>query len=348
MLLNAATFIACLALLLIFRRMDRANVRIMKLKRFADKTMHDFKDHIAGENRKFSDATIEMDLLLKKSGSLTDSIRTSLVEVESKLKGIDAEKTNLKKVEDDLKSVIDAAHDLNAQLKYIDNVKSNFGDLNKRAAQISESIAKLEKEQTVIVNAFNDQIRTRAHELSESLGVEVARLKESVSSRENKLVDDSRVKIDALVRSFSDSLVKLEESVSDTGGAILESVKLKIEGLERNVDAIELRIDSSKERVAQELTTKIETLSTTIRQLEADLAETRGNAASAVRSEVNAIVGKVEKAEADVVRICDKLRSVEDNINESRMRLIESFEEEQNKLRNNMDEFSISAIAKKD
>ncbi|HNY13283.1 MAG TPA: cytosine permease, partial [Candidatus Wallbacteria bacterium] len=61
-------------------------------------------------------------------------------DIEGKLKGLDAEKANLRKVESDLKAVTSAASDLNQQLRYIESVRSGFGDLTKKADQITGQI----------------------------------------------------------------------------------------------------------------------------------------------------------------------------------------------------------------
>jgi chromosome segregation ATPase len=62
----------------------------------------------------------------------------------------------------------------------------------------------------------------------------------------------------------------------------------------------------------------------------------------------NTRIAMIEKTESDISRVHEKLRNVEENINESRARLIASFEDEQNKIRNSMDELTIHAISKKD
>ena len=202
MLWNAAPILLCVGIMLFFRRIDRANVRIEKLKRFSDKKFNDFKDLASEENRKFRDATIEMDLLLKKSGVLAEAVRTSANDIEARLKGLDIEKENLRKVEIEIKSVTTAASDLNQQLRYIESVRSGFSDLMKKADQISGQIAKVDKESGALLQSFNEKIRERSRELSDELSIQVTKLREQVVGKGGKLPDGARSKGEGHLRNI--------------------------------------------------------------------------------------------------------------------------------------------------
>ena len=86
----------------------------------------DFQKLAENEKIKFRDATIEMDILIKKANSLTNNIADSLNQIENRLQGLDIEKTNLKKVEDDIKVISSAARDVNKQIEYIAMAKNDF------------------------------------------------------------------------------------------------------------------------------------------------------------------------------------------------------------------------------
>ena len=83
---NIATLVMCLAMILFFRRLDRSNLRITKLKRYTSKVLDDFKKLTQDEERKFSDATIELDIMLKKAQALSVHLNSSIFGIEEKLK----------------------------------------------------------------------------------------------------------------------------------------------------------------------------------------------------------------------------------------------------------------------
>src|SRR4030042_6274814 len=103
MILNIITCVVCLAMLIIFRKFDRTNLKMAKLRRYSSRLFDEFKKMAETENRRFNDATIEMDILIKKSDTLSKNITASIKEIENRLQGLDIEKTNLEKVEDDIK-----------------------------------------------------------------------------------------------------------------------------------------------------------------------------------------------------------------------------------------------------
>ena len=58
MVLNIITFVVCLAMLIFFRRLDKSNMRMTKLRRYSSKMFDDFRKLAETEKRKFKDATI--------------------------------------------------------------------------------------------------------------------------------------------------------------------------------------------------------------------------------------------------------------------------------------------------
>ncbi len=67
MIVNIITCVVCLAMLILFRKLDRTNIKMAKLRRYSSRLFDEFKNLAETENRRFNDATIEMDIMLKKS-----------------------------------------------------------------------------------------------------------------------------------------------------------------------------------------------------------------------------------------------------------------------------------------
>ncbi|MFW5808192.1 MAG: SpiroCoCo family coiled-coil protein, partial [Spirochaetota bacterium] len=164
--LNFLTIFICTGIILFFRRMDRANTRIVKLKRFTDNSLKEFQKLVAAENRKFNDATIEMDLLLKKAGSLSTTVRGAVSELENRMSSLDTEKAGLRKIEEDLSSVSDAAVNVNEQLRYIEHARSDFGTVVKKINALNDGMKQLEKNNAALYHNFNEKLRDRSRELS--------------------------------------------------------------------------------------------------------------------------------------------------------------------------------------
>jgi hypothetical protein len=189
---NIVTLLTCLLLLLAFRRLDRSNLKMIKLKRFSSKIFNDFRKLADTESRRFNDATIEMDLLVKKASGLSASLRESITEIENRIKGLDIEKSSLKKVEDDLKVVSQAAREVNKQIEFIAASRAGFGDMAKKIGTLVEGLARAERESSVIIQGFNDRVRERSREMGEEIAAQITRLRESFRENEAALLGSRR------------------------------------------------------------------------------------------------------------------------------------------------------------
>ncbi|MDA3898878.1 MAG: hypothetical protein PF637_00010 [Spirochaetes bacterium] len=312
MILHVATVFICLSLMMIFRRADRANTRIIKLKRFTDNSLKEFKKLVDSESRRYNDSTIEMDLLLKKAHSISGSIRTSIDDLEVRLQGLNSEKLGLKKVEDDLRVVSAAADQVNYQIKYIEGAKSDFGSVVKKVNALNENLRTIEKNNSNMYQSFNESLRTRSRELSEELAGEIKKLKVSVSEKEGVIIAQAQEKIELLTVNFEQSINGMEKGITTAGDAIMQNIRQKLDVLTRSVNNIEETVNTSEKKVYSDLTEAI------------------------------------ENAEHEINQIFEKIQNVEISIDQSRTKLIASFEEETNKIRNSMDSLSLHSIAKKD
>jgi len=297
MILNIITLGACFLMLILFRRFDRANLKMAKLRRYSSKVFDDFKKMTEKESRKFQDATIEIDILIKKSGALAKNMSESIREIENRLQGLDVEKTNLKRVEEDIKIISSAAKDVNKQIQFIAQAKDNFTDIAKKVTFLSENVDNLNGQLTHMAGNFEDKLRERSREISESFYMQTDSLKG-----------------------------ELEGRVSDTGDMLLENFKIKIAPLIRNVES------------ADALNTQIAAMKDTFSAMENTFFDQFAQKSRDLKSEVNDNIDK----------LTIKIKNVETNIEESKGKLVSTFENEVDKVRTELDNLSIHAVSKKD
>ena len=297
MILNVITLAACFIMLLLFRRFDRANLKMAKLRRYSSKVFDDFKKMTEKESRKFQDATIEIDILIKKSGALAKNMSESIREIENRLHGLDVEKTNLKKVEEDIKVISSAAKDVNKQIQFISSAKDNFTDIAKKVTFLSENVDNLNSQLTHMAGNFEDKLRVRSREITEEFYMQTENLKN-----------------------------ELETRVSDSGDILLENFKIKIAPLIRNVES------------SDTLQTQIAGMKDTFAAMENTFFDQFTQKSRDLKTEVNDNIDKLTL----------KIKNVEVNIEESKGKLISTFENEVDKVRTELDNLSIHAVSKKD
>ncbi|HNX25497.1 MAG TPA: hypothetical protein PKG60_15725 [Spirochaetota bacterium] len=297
MILNIMTLAACFLMLVLFRRFDRANLKMAKLRRYSSKVFDEFKKMTEKESRKFQDATIEIDILIKKSGALAKNMSESIREIENRLQGLDVEKSNLKRVEEDIKVISSAAKDVNKQIQFIASAKDNFTDIAKKVTFLSENVDNLNGQLTHMAGNFEDKLRERSREITESFYMQTEKLNG-----------------------------ELETRVSDSGDMLLENFKIKIAPLIRNVES------------ADALHTQIAGMKDTFTAMENTFFDQFTQKSRELKSEVNDNIDKLTQ----------KLKNVELNIDESKGKLVSTFENEVDKVRTELDNLSIHAVSKKD
>ncbi len=297
MILNIITLAACFTMLVLFRRFDQANLRMTKLRRYSARVFDDFKKMTEKESRKFQDATIEIDILIKKSGALAKNMSESIREIENRLQGLDVEKSNLKKVEEDIKIISSAAKDVNKQIQFISSAKDNFSEIAKKVTFLSENVDNLNGQIAHMTGNFEDKLRVRSREITEEFYMQ------SENSRS-----------------------EFEKKISDSGDLLLENFRIKIAPLIRNVessDSLQMQIASMKDTFAAMENTFFDQFSQKSRDLKAEVND-------------------------NIDKLTQKLKNVELNIEESKGKLVSTFENEVDNIRTELDNLSIHAVSKKD
>jgi DNA repair exonuclease SbcCD ATPase subunit len=312
MILNIITFAVCLLMLIVFRKLDQTNIKMAKLRRYSSRLFEEFKKLAETENRRYNDATIEMDILIKKSGALGKTINSSVHEIEAKLEGLDIEKTNLKKVEDDIRVISQSAREVNKQIEFIAGAKEGFTELSHNMSYIKESMKMLKNESTDIIQNFNNRLKEKSREITAEFNDGIGKLKESIESKEDIIVETSRQKLLDLTETFEQALSDMDQRVTDTGEILLQNLKIRIDGVAKSVEG------------ATNLQNQIEVLKVGISDLE-------GRIFSEIRERSSNVGNEIQK-------------SIDTLFN----KLIKSFEIEVDKVRNELDNLNIHAITKRD
>ncbi len=297
MILNILTLAACFLMLVLFRRFDRANLKMAKLRRYSSRVFDDFKKMTEKESRKFQDATIEIDILIKKSGALAKNMSESIREIENRLQGLDVEKSNLKRVEEDIKIISSAAKDVNKQIQFIATAKDNFTDIAKKVTFLSENVDNLNGQLTHMAGNFEDKLRVRSREITEEFYMQSENLRN-----------------------------EFETKVGDTTDTLIENFKIKIAPLIRNVES------------SDTLHTQIAGMKDTFAAMENNFFDQFTQKSRDLKIEVTDNIDKLTL----------KLKNVELNIEESKGKLVSTFENEVDKVRTELDNLSIHAVSKKD
>lgn len=337
MILNLITFASCFLMLLLFRRFDRANLKMTKLRRYSSKVFDDFKAMTERESRKFQDATIEIDILIKKSGALAKNMSESIREIENRLKGLDVEKSNLKKVEDDIKVISSAAKDVNKQIQYIASARDNFNDIAGKITFLSENIENMNGQLSNMTANFEDKLRSRSREINEEFYSKSEQLRMEFESRVNDtgdaLLDNFKVKIAPLIRNvessdtlqtqiaaMKDTFVAMENTFFDQFNQKSRDLKTEvndnIDKLTQKIRNVESNIEDSKSKLIGTFESEVDRVRTEIDNLSIHAVSKKDEIVQAARREAELIRKKIEEFEDKFVELENRIiDTAEEKIN---------------------------------
>ena len=92
---NIVFFIACLVLILFFRRLDRKRMQLSTVKKYCERIIADYEEVTKAKQREFRDATIELDLLMKKAQFTQKNTDGALGSIQKLLDEINERKQEL-------------------------------------------------------------------------------------------------------------------------------------------------------------------------------------------------------------------------------------------------------------
>jgi chromosome segregation ATPase len=325
-LLNAVTLFLCVGILIVFRKMDKSNIGISKLKRYSDKIFDDFKKLAENEQRKLKDATIEMDVLSKKSNNLTANLSFMMKEIETRLNSLSMEKENLKRVEDDVRVISDAAQDVNRQIEFIGEAKRDFSGVADKILFLQQSLAEIREESGSLLNGFNIKLRERSKELSDEFASMVNEYADDFTERKNQLFE-------------------LKATAGDLENTVFADIKEKSQQMKDDIKHAVSEFSSIRSGFIGRVEEDIEKVYEKIRNAEISVSASKTNLIEHFQNEVSSARRDID---ADIEKVYEKIRNVEINVNSSKTDLIESFQNEVSNARQEIDNISIVTVTKKD
>ncbi len=304
MIINIATVVVCFFMLVIFRRMDKASAQKRKLRLYAEKVSSDFKKTTVKSIRELEAAKTEIDIAFKNSKAVAKNLHESAYEIKTRMKTLELERKNLKKVDDDLRIISGAAKDVNKQIDYIAKAKSDFGELSRSVGLLHENLNDLSGEMNSIFQSFDAKLERR----------------------ENEIVQSSQETISRLVDEFGEKMNDLESRVSESENILVENFKVKISPLIKTVENAEI-------------------LNQKLNNLQDNFSAMEDNFFEEFQSKINDMKSEVE---VDFDKLKERIQNVNQSIEESRSKLVQSFGEEVSKVRAELDTFDIHAVSKQD
>jgi len=238
-MLNIATLALCIGILLFFRKIDKSGIGISKLRRYSSRIFDDFKRLADSEQRKLKDAAIEMDILEKKYNTLKENLSFSMKEAETRLNTINIEKDSLKRVEENIQIISNAAQDVDRQMEFIGIARKEMGSTADRILNLQEALTRVSNESSGLLEGFKTKLREHSKELSDEFLLVINRHASELSENENRVHELKLTLSDLENGAFANIKEKSDEMKDNIERAVGEFSSLKSDFLNRINDDIE-------------------------------------------------------------------------------------------------------------
>lgn len=273
MIVNIITVAVCLIMLIVFRRLDKKNRSIEKVKKFTDKILADFEDKFEKRVMQLENAGSELDVkqiqalaAVKKLEQEKTHFEESAADFSSRTAQLDDVKNRILSYENVINELLEMTERVEENLE---KIRKHSAFVDKTAKIISEQQKRLDETEKRIPAILSDFQKQNTEQL-DALGAEYSAsldrrfadfeaLAEAAGNKNQQLLDEIQTVFDESLSRAREKADALEEGVFET----LKENTLKREEafealLERSTRDLTDYIDREKENLSADLLEKME------------------------------------------------------------------------------------------
>ena len=273
MIENIITAAVCLIMLIVFRRLDKKNRSIEKVKKFTDKILADFEDTFKNRVMQLENAGSELDVKQIQALAAVKKLEQEKTHFEESAADFSARTAQL----DDIKNrILSYENVINELLEMTERVEENLEKIRKHSAFVDKTakiiseqqkrLDETEKRIPAILSDFQKQNTERLGTLGAEYTAALDRRFADLEMLAEAAVDKNQQLLDEIQTVFDESLSRAREKADALEEGVFETLKentLKREEafealLERSTRDLTDYIDREKENLSADLLEKME------------------------------------------------------------------------------------------
>ncbi len=223
------TILITLIIILLFRRIDKSNLKINKVKRFAEKAADDLNKMLQNKKQEIHDVTIDLDILLKRTTLSVEDLEKKWNNAQIIQNNFIEKEENLNKVEEQVKVLNQLSVKTNENIEFLKgDLKLLYtvqNDLNGLSTQVKTLEKQLIDKGDVIISGVKERITLFEKEsngkilkVNESLDNKLSKFSNFIKIREEEagnLINVHVKKIKGLNFEFSKVSEKYDEKFNN-------------------------------------------------------------------------------------------------------------------------------------
>lgn len=316
-----------IVIILIFRRLDKENLRINKIKRFAEKAVEDIDRHIQTRRQEISDTTIELEILLKRSQAILADLEKKWETASIRQNEFMSKEEKLREMEQSLKLLNQMASRTNESIAFLKKDMITLEETRHEMAGLSGKVHILEKELTEKVKsslaashtlvadmqkACQEKIGSAEENFKVNIRHHLEGLTSSIAGLELKFQDIRKKHIDTISRdlvSFRSEISQIKKQYSTLEKDLLDKTASRTVHLEKSIETMHASLAEKENAVLQEARSRVEEIKSSLADFEARL---KGKEEEVLHE----LERRITDATVTLKNVGDKVDLIDEKVNE--------------------------------
>ncbi len=327
-------FLGTLIVIWLLRRLDKSNINLKKFKGVLEQSEKHLTDIVLEKTEELKDATTEFEILQINIKKQLISFQNKVDEAETVVTDIEAKKSNLSKIGDDLSTLEETTRSVQGQLAYVGETLDKIDLQSKKLKKIENRLDTADSEGSKIVTLFQESIDKKSKEQLDIIETRVQDILNKADYYEKEIKEEIKNRQNKLSEEIKQEYTLIEDSLRKSGQELSENIKNKFnnhlllcDGLKDKISDIENQVTESIPRMIQDL---------------------RDNANfHFVDNEAKAgkMLATIQVAEVNFQK---NIQNFRDNIEEQKQEVSQAFLGEIETIRNQVRQLDFETISKKD
>lgn|GEM_PF-6450037 len=222
---------------LLLRRIDHEQLSLAKVKRLADKTHRDLNEIADQKVQMSKDATIQLEILIKKLSGLIRQADDRLEFIEKKNAELETRKDTLQEIENKVSSLAELAIKTNEQYEYLVGEQKQIQGVESSVTGLVHTQNNLIEQMTGLETMIQNHASERFKQFEKELDGKLFRIDKKVSQSEGRLialVDAENVKLQQTIENVQNMVKGSEKELKVISGNESRRLKKDIELLKQD------------------------------------------------------------------------------------------------------------------
>ena len=323
-------FLASLAVILGFRRLDKSNGKLPQLKRYAQKLALEIQLSSQDKLQEVKDAGLGLDILLKQSKKAQEDIQLRANETKHLLEQIKKDQTELAEIKSQMLDVSSLGNQIKRESLGLEESVQILQSHKQDIQSISNDLDRIHDESQTIVQLFQNKLQNRSDEILDSLAEKLVELESKVDSRTLKLDEH----IEQIAIQSRDKLLQHADLMFRESSGKLDQARKEFDHL---MDSMRVTREETDLKLTQ-----FEDTAALISEKVSRFDERFEDRSARIQSKIEDRTNSLEK------RIQDRFDSIFEQISSQKENLLKGMLDETESLKREMEDLSLQTLSKRD